>query len=270
MYPRVFNDQLRPGLFRRRIARGTSKCVDPFWKANNRRIGKILDTSGPFDEWRVVDEYIDIEGLPDPREVAETVGSRLQSTMLGSVSECGTNVVRIATSAGTRGGYARRLIIDELRRLKVPASVLVRYGFPEPYAATRVYPNGRVTNLEVLGKPRRRKPVTGDTFAYSFDRERFHWGQVVQDDLDYMGATTLVIFFASCTKSLEKLPETATDQLLLAPLAIDAGAWRRGHFLTVANLVPRTGDFEWAGWTPSSNLDITLSIANGVPCVAPP
>lgn len=243
--------------------------MNEFWTRHNRRIGKLIDQDGA-PTWRVRDWFVNAEGVTDPEGVATILSKRFEETHLGEVLGVAGNVVRCATAKGC-ALYAALLIKETLRDCKVPASSLIREGFPVPTIAHRIYKIERDANLEAIGPKNKKHPAVGDVFAYSFDRASYFWGQVVRNDVTHqLGATLVARFYRHESKGIDTVPMLDPNELITDPLVIDSGCWKRGLFVTVANQ-PVSGAADVVasgGWMTWESVDAELSIRHGVPLLA--
>jgi hypothetical protein len=109
-------------------------------------------------------------------------------------------------------------------------------------------------NLKVI-EPSRKKIHAGDIFAMTFDFERFLYGRVIYEGIDFglrkldngieipgWPKCTFIYIYKVFSSSMENVPRLERDQLLIAPRATNHIGWRRGYFRTVANAAVVEGD----------------------------
>ncbi len=97
--------------------------------------------------------------------------------------------------------------------------------------------------MRVLKKSR--KPVqAGDIFVYQMPDDLFRFGRVVRTDASIGGFkdSILVYFYRKASKSRVPIPGLNKNDLLIAPVGMDQGAWTRGYFETVEHRPLQTED----------------------------
>ena len=93
---------------------------------------------------------------------------------------------------------------------------------------------GTGVRMRVLKKSRE-KPVAGDIFTYQMPDGLFRFGRVIRTGCPIASWPDVILayFYRAASDSPAMVPLLSKRELLIAPIGIGAGGWRRGYFQTV-------------------------------------
>jgi len=107
-------------------------------------------------------------------------------------------------------------------------------------------------NMKILR--RSRKPVQpGDVFVLQILADQFHFGRVIQTDINMMGKNVLVYIYHETNSDKRQIPVLDRQDLLVPPLIVGKFMWTRGYFETVSHRALSSEDVlpVHCFWTPS-------------------